>query len=104
MNTIKAYKALSVVANVDQGELIKRLIKENEKLKEEKKLIFKYHDAELQVLVDRLEEEDINNCSRCDKWYENCEWKEDVFDEDDGLDNGWFCEGCTADIDAAMEE
>ena len=29
MNTIKSYKALSIVSNVDQSELIKRLIKEN---------------------------------------------------------------------------
>ena len=34
MNSVKAYKALSVVANVDQGKMVKRLIKENKELTE----------------------------------------------------------------------
>ena len=29
MNTVKSYKALAIVSNVEQSELIKRLIKEN---------------------------------------------------------------------------
>jgi len=37
MNSIKTFKALSIVANVEQGELIKRLIKENKKMKLELK-------------------------------------------------------------------
>jgi len=37
MNSIKSYKALSVVANVEQGSLIKRLIKENKEMKQELK-------------------------------------------------------------------
>ena len=51
MNTIKAYKALSVVANVEQGEMIKRLIKENEELKKQKALMFKFQQAEVKILV-----------------------------------------------------
>ena len=35
MNSVKAYKALSVVANVDQGKMVKRLIKENKEYQEE---------------------------------------------------------------------
>ena len=37
MNTIKSYKALAIVSNADQGELIKRLIKENESFKRKEK-------------------------------------------------------------------
>jgi len=37
MNSIKSYKALSIVANVEQGSLIKRLIKENKEMKQELK-------------------------------------------------------------------
>ncbi len=35
MNSINTYKALTVVANVEQGLLIKRLIEENKKLNKE---------------------------------------------------------------------
>ena len=34
MNTIKSYKALSIVSNVEQSELIKRLIKKNKEREE----------------------------------------------------------------------
>lgn len=34
MNQVQKYKALSIVANVAQGDLIKQLIKENKELKE----------------------------------------------------------------------
>ena len=37
MNTIRSYKALAIVSNVDQGEMIKRLIKENKRLIKENK-------------------------------------------------------------------
>ena len=38
MNTIRSYKALAIVSNVDQGEMIKRLIKENKELQRLKKI------------------------------------------------------------------
>ena len=38
MNTIRTYKALAIVSNVDQGEMIKRLIKENKELQRLKKI------------------------------------------------------------------
>jgi len=37
MNTIRSYKALAIVSNVDQGEMIKRLIKENKESQRLKK-------------------------------------------------------------------
>jgi len=37
MNDIKSYKALAIVSNVDQGELVKRLIKDNKRLIKENK-------------------------------------------------------------------
>jgi hypothetical protein len=42
MNTIRSYKALAIVSNVDQGEMIKRLIKENKELRRFKKHTEKY--------------------------------------------------------------
>lgn len=59
MNTIQTYKALSVVANVEQGEMIKRLIKENSILKFKMKVILKKKLKREQELIDRLEEEGI---------------------------------------------
>ena len=38
MNTIRSYKALAIVSNVDQGGMIKRLIKENKELQRFKKI------------------------------------------------------------------
>lgn len=38
MNTIRSYKALSIVSNVDQGEMVKRLIKENKELQRLKEI------------------------------------------------------------------
>ena len=38
MNTIRSYKALAIVSNVDQGEMIKRLIKENKESQRLKKI------------------------------------------------------------------
>ena len=104
MNTIKAYKALSVVANVEQGEMIKRLIKENEELKKQKALMFKFQQAEVKILVDRLKEEEIYRCRCCDEMHDCCEWKEDPFDESGELPTGWFCEQCSENIDMVMSE
>jgi len=50
MNTINTYKALSIVANVEQGNLIKRLIKENEHLKKV------------------LSKKNLNECKSCMRW------------------------------------
>ena len=46
MNSIKAYKALSIVANVEQGNLIKRLLKENKQLVK----LLKEKDEELEQM------------------------------------------------------
>ena len=51
MNSIKAYKALSVVANVEQGALVKRLILENEMIQLRYKEI-KKHNKYLERVID----------------------------------------------------
>ena len=38
MNTIRSYKALTIVSNVEQGEMVKRLIKENKELQRLKEI------------------------------------------------------------------
>ena len=60
MNSTKTFKALSIVANVEQGELIKRLIKENEHLKKV------------------LSKKDLNECKSCMRWF-----KKDYFLDND---------------------
>ena len=57
MNTIRDYKALSIVANVEQGEMIKRLMAENKNLKAENKNLKVFPDFVIHK-YDRLVELD----------------------------------------------
>ena len=57
MNTIRDYKALSIVTNVEQGGMIKRLMEENKNVKEENKNLKVFHDFVIHK-YDRLVELD----------------------------------------------
>ena len=92
MNSVKAYKALSVVANVEQGALTKRLIKEN-KFYQSRLDECKKHIEELQQ---RLEDADIWTCMGCDYWCNDCEW---LGESEASNGSGWYCEQCAIDDD-----
>ena len=58
MNTIRSYKALAIVSNVDQGELIKRLIKENKELQILKEILTTKYDGLVEI-YDFLEDQQM---------------------------------------------
>tara|TARA_R110000764_G_scaffold236649_4_gene332067 strand:- start:2177 stop:2368 length:192 start_codon:yes stop_codon:yes gene_type:complete len=62
MNSIKSYKAISIVANIEQGLLIKRLIKENKELIEKNKELKKKHQVMIKGLVKQIT---FNGCMHC---------------------------------------
>ena len=83
MNTIRDYKALSIVANVEQGEMIKRLMAEIKNLKAKNKnlkdfLVHKY---------DRLVELDEEICDNCLEYIPGYKEFAEILDKlvDDGL-------------------
>jgi|TARA_B100000795_G_C22802957_1_gene442947 hypothetical protein len=96
MDTIKRYKALSIVSNVEQGELIKQLIKENKilikKNKEREEFyskfkdIFKkiYYRSEANIFVTDYEEgednDDWNFHFECMNAMDSIVKKQDEFD------------------------
>jgi len=97
LKDIQAYKALSVVANVKQGEIMKKLIEENLELRRLMDLRYNHHMEKIQELEDRLEEEDIYKCVRCYEYKDSHvggEKLEDVGDGGGDLPNGWYCEDC----------
>jgi len=94
MNSVKAYKALSVVANVEQGALIKRLIKENKKLKEDMKIAREYKDNYIDNLHNVLEEEEIYQCCECYVWLNLAVGDGICWEEWSNGDVGWYCHSC----------
>ena len=64
MNTIKSYKALAIVSNADQGELIKRLIKENKSFKRKEKEREEFYSTKKDNLLRMFEyHEEMKHCS-----------------------------------------
>jgi len=61
MNTIRSYKALAIVSNVDQGEMIKRLIKENKELQRLKKITEKCTPGMVEIYRFLKEQHDIGD-------------------------------------------
>ena len=55
MNTIKSYKGLAIVSNTDQGELVKRLIKENKILIKKNKEREEFYGTKKDNLLAMLE-------------------------------------------------
>ena len=114
---MQAYKALSVVCNVKQGELIKQLIKENEELKKQKVDIFKMKEKEISVLKEFLHAYENEQCRRCNEWSpQGCyDWLDDSwvinqtfheghpFDECGDLPEGIYCDECKIQIEAFMD-
>jgi len=83
MNSVKAYKALSVVANVEQGELIKRLIKE--KIKDDER---KIKDDERKIKDDERKSDDFEKALAFAKYIRKLEnmLLQAVYDEVKPLD------------------
>tara|TARA_B110000444_G_C18777950_1_gene565944 strand:+ start:50 stop:349 length:300 start_codon:yes stop_codon:yes gene_type:complete len=58
MNSVRSFKALSVVTNVEQGEMVKRLIKENDALRCQKECAegnLKIHREAIYYVFERYE-------------------------------------------------
>ena len=84
--TTRTFKALSIVTNVKQGELIKQLIKENEEIKS-----LRHQINKMGKYIDDMCEERENGAMYCcrmcnEKWM----WLE--------LDKNYCCENCEFDI------
>jgi hypothetical protein len=79
MDTIKRYKALSIVSNVEQGELIKSLIKENRRLSKKNKEREKFYSTKKDIFIE------IANRSaeliHVMGWYEHEDEDEDQYED-----------------------
>lgn len=97
LKDMQTYKALSVVANVKQGEIMKKLIEENLELRKIMDLRHNHFTEKIQELEHRLEEEEIYKCVRCEEYENRQEGEGDLEDVGDGggdLPDGWYCEHC----------
>jgi len=85
MNTIRSYKALAIVSNVDQGEMIKRLIKENKELQRLKKITEKCTPGMVEIYRFLKEQHDICDIPTDENGIYNINFDNGSGDYDDGI-------------------
>ena len=85
MNTIRSYKALAIVSNVDQGEMIKRLIKENKELQRLKKITEKCTPGMVEIYRFLKEQHDICDIPTDENGIYDINFDNGSGDYDDGI-------------------